>query len=470
MADPFLCTVSSFVTFHTHGILDPCSPVRPLPPEKKTSTLGAGVPGAIMVSMTAPLWTLDNWGPAATTAAWSMFGILLVVVSLRMYTRAFVLKQIHGGGLYMDDYITAVCFFIFAITCVLVTVAHSYGSGRHMKDIHPQENVKEALKWNVISSAVLIWTFSLPKFAVIATLQRILDFGIRTTVVFWGLAITSQGCILGVSVFWFTQCRPIAKQWDSSVDGVCSGTKVFSDLGYFVSAYSAFLDIFFGLYPIPFIMRLNMPLKSRITVSTSLGLGVVACLVSLYKLIIFGEIFQIVAKDPTYPIPFLNMLGLAEGSILIVCASVPTLGPLYRKARGKFTDRYGSGSGESQVGRKKTVTSDVSSMAGGGAAEFHSNKNWSTFDGGHNPDDPERGRRDVASPDSAVGGRIGAHTRNISTMTVDTNDDIPLVRNAVGGKNRRSSSVLFTLDEAGAKEHHQVSLANPGEQRVGVAL
>ena len=345
----------------------------------------------------------------------------------------------------MDDYITAVCFFIFAITCVLVTVAHSYGSGRHMDDIQPRENIRQAIKWNVISSAVLIWTFSLPKFAVIATLQRILDFGTRTTIGFWGLAIASQGCILAVSVFWFTQCRPIAKQWDSSVDGVCSSTKVFSDLGYFVSAYSAFLDLFFGLYPIPFIMRLSMPLKSRITVSTSLGLGVVACSVSIYKLIIFGDIFEIVAKDMTYPIPFLNMLGLAEGSILIVCASIPTLGPLYRKARGKFTDRYGSGSGDSQVW-KETMTPDVSSMAGGGAAKFHSNKDWSAFDGGHNPDDPERGMRNVVSPDSAVGLRMEAHMRN-STMTVETKDDIPLVPSAVGAKNR-CSSFMFKIGRA----------------------
>ncbi|KAL8298346.1 hypothetical protein RB597_006810 [Gaeumannomyces tritici] len=436
-----------------------------------------------MVSFSAPLWAIDNWGPVADIAAWSMFGVLFVVVGLRMYTRACILKQIHGGGLYMDDYITVVCFFIFGISCVLVTVAHSYGLGRRLVDIHPAENVKNALKWNVISSAVLIWTFSLPKFAVIATLQRILDFGIKTRVVFWSLAITSQGCIMSVSVFWFTQCRPIAKQWDPSVDGVCSGTKTFSDLGYFVSAYSAFLDIFFGLYPIPFIMRLSMPLKSRITVSASLGLGVVACIVSIYKLIIFGDIFEIVAKDPTYPLPFLNMLGLAEGSILIICASAPTLGPLYRKARGKFTDRYGSGSGDSQVERKKPISSVFSSVAGDGAAEGHSNKDWSPFNE-LKLDDPERGRRDAVSPDSAArDNRIDAYTRQNSSMTAETTDDIPLVRNAAG-RNRRSSSAMLTLDEAGAKDHQpglaihktievSVSSQNPGEaqdQRVGVAL
>jgi hypothetical protein len=72
-----------------------------------------------------------------------------------------------------------------------------------------------------------------------------------------------------------------------------------ADLGYFTSAYSAFLDLFFGLYPIPLIMRLNMPFKSRIAVSIALGLSGLACIVSVYKLAIFGQVFEILEQDPT---------------------------------------------------------------------------------------------------------------------------------------------------------------------------
>lgn len=46
-------------------------------------------------------------------------------------------------------------------------------------------------------------------------------------------------------------------------------------------------------------MRLNMPLKSRIAVSVALGLSVLACIVSIYKLAIFGSVFEILAEDPT---------------------------------------------------------------------------------------------------------------------------------------------------------------------------
>ncbi|KFY75298.1 hypothetical protein V499_04759 [Pseudogymnoascus sp. VKM F-103] len=123
-----------------------------------------------------------------------------------------------------------------------------------------------------------------------------------------------------------------------------------ADLGYFTSAYSAFLDLFFALYPIPLIMRLNMPFKSRIAVSIALGLSGLACIVSVYKLAIFGQVFKILEQDPTYPVPYLDILGVAEGSILFICASIPTLGPLFHFARGTLTSGGDSRSMPNQSG------------------------------------------------------------------------------------------------------------------------
>jgi len=98
--------------------------------------------------------------------------------------------------------------------------------------------------------------------------------------------------------------------WNRSIDGTCAPISVLADLGYFTSAYSAFLDIFFALYPIPLIMRLNMPLKSRIAVSIALGLSALACIVSIYKLAIFGQVFEILAVDPTCMPSLLDRQGI----------------------------------------------------------------------------------------------------------------------------------------------------------------
>lgn len=161
------------------------------------------------------------------------------------------------------------------------------------------ENLGNALKYNVVISAVLIWSFSLPKFAIIAILKRILNYGTKTTILFWGLALSSQACIFATSVWWFEQCQPVQHGWDSTVPGTCSSVSVLADLGYFTSAYSAFLDMFFAVYPVPFIMKLNMPFRTRVAISVALSLSIIACIVSIYKLAIFGSVFAILATDPT---------------------------------------------------------------------------------------------------------------------------------------------------------------------------
>ena len=224
-----------------------------------------------------------------------------VVVILRIWSRVRYGRGHRAlGGLGFDDAITVFCVIVMLVTCVLLTIASHYGLGRRMNTI-PEEKLETTLKFNLIISAILIWTFSLPKFAIIATLKRILDYGTKTAILFWGLALTSQACILATSIWWFEQCDPVEAGWDMSVrtPASCADTSVLANLGYFTSAYSSFLDLFFALYPIPFIMRLNMPLKNRIAVSVAMSLSSLAFIVSIYKLVIFGEVFELLAKDLT---------------------------------------------------------------------------------------------------------------------------------------------------------------------------
>lgn len=219
----------------------------------------------------------------------------IVIVTLRVWCR--LAHSTSGTGL--DDYITVLCNVVLLVTCVLITIGSHYGLGKRGDDLDPAV-IPKALRWNVIISSVLIWVFSLPKFAIIAILKRILNYGTKTTILFWGLALTSQASILATSVWWWVQCSPVEFGWDKSIKGgKCADIKVLADLGYFTSAYSAFLDLFFALYPIPFIMRLNMSLKNRIAVSIALGLSSAAFIVSVYKLAIFGQVFEQLALDPT---------------------------------------------------------------------------------------------------------------------------------------------------------------------------
>lgn len=223
-----------------------------------------------------------------------------VIVILRVISRTLLVR---GGGplgnLGLDDLIIVLCTVVLLLSCIVVHMGAINGLGRRSATLEPHEAV-EAMKWNVIIGSILIWSFSLPKFAIIAILRRILNYGWKTSFMFYSLAITSQACILTTSIWWFVQCTPIEFGWNKSIPGgKCAPISVFVNLGYFTSVYSAFLDLFYSFYPIPFIMRLNMPLKSRIAVSIALGLSSLGCIVSIYKMTVFGEVFAIMTEDPT---------------------------------------------------------------------------------------------------------------------------------------------------------------------------
>ncbi|KAK8035793.1 hypothetical protein PG991_001866, partial [Apiospora marii] len=254
-----------------------------------------------------------------------------VVVGLRIYCRTAFGRNNMG----LDDGITIFCVVISLVSCILMTVASLNGVGQHTWSLSGPQQV-QALKWNIILDSVVIWTFTMPKFAIICILKRILNYGIWTTVAFWGLCLTCQAGILVTSVWWYKQCSPVAHGWDQSIPGTCADAKVLIDLGYFTSGYSCFLDLLFAFYPVPFILRLNMPLKSRVAMSVAMGLTSLAFAVSLYKLIIFGDVFALAAVDPAFPIPYLDLLAFTETCILIICASLPTLGPVYRHVRDKW--------------------------------------------------------------------------------------------------------------------------------------
>jgi len=332
------------------------------------------------------LWEADDYGIIADRACWALFAVTAVIVALRILCRA----GFGANYLGLDDYITVFCLVVILATCILVNIGSNYGLGKHMAALNPADIVP-ALRYNVIISAVLIWSFSLPKFAIIAILKRILNYGTKTTILFWGLALSSQACILATSIWWFKQCTPVARGWDMTIEGTCAPVSVLANLGYFTSAYSAFLDMFFALYPIPFVMKLNMPLRNRIAVSAALTLSVLACIISIYKLAIFGQVFAILATDPTYPVPFLDILGVSEGCILIITASLPTLGPLVRAVKAKVSTAA-SGSNTGNSGRRAG-----NPLANSGKSAPHSrsmskgwgNRSWGTFKG-HKLDDPER--------------------------------------------------------------------------------
>ncbi|KAH6656529.1 hypothetical protein BKA67DRAFT_552241 [Truncatella angustata] len=278
------------------------------------------------------LWDDESHGLIAHKVCWCLVSLTTVVIALRFYARLTAQPGNPFGALGLDDAFAGLSWAVLLLTQIFIQVAADHGNGRHYDGLSRPQQI-EVMKWNTIIEAVIIWAFSLPKLAIVALLRRILMFGLRTSVVLWGLAFVGQVLIFSTSVFIFIQCNPAEKNWNKDVDGICLPDSTIIAIEYFVSSYSAFLDMFFALFPVPFVMRLNMPLKTRIAVSTALSIGVLAGIVQAYKLSILGTSFKYTTLDPTYPLPFLNLFCLLEACLLLITCSLPALGSLVRKAK-----------------------------------------------------------------------------------------------------------------------------------------
>ncbi|RFU82000.1 integral membrane [Trichoderma arundinaceum] len=346
-----------------------------------------------------PIATVTENLKAALRRREAMLEKARLIVILRIVCRACFSRGRYGR-LGLDDLITFVCLIILIISSAFASIGISYGLGRREKTLD-EYNLQQAIKWNAIINCVLIWSFSLPKFAIIAILKRILDYGTKTTILFWGLALTCQSCFLATSIWWFAQCTPAAYQWDKSIEGGrCASNDVLTRLAFATSAYSAFLDLFFALYPVPFIMKLNMPLRNRLAVCFALGLSAMACAVSVYKLAVFQDAFEMMAEDRTYSVPYLDIFGVAEGALLIIGASLPTLGPLFRLVKCKVTTYASGQSASHQSGDRSQNNPGV---------HGNSSSNWLHKRGNTTFDDEE----------------------NVSTTGMHSSvDDIPLVSTA----------------------------------------
>lgn len=168
--------------------------------------------------------------------------------------------------------------------------------------------------------------------------------------------------IFGLMIWGLVQCSPTPFQWDKSIEGGwCADPHIYVRFGWVTYVYSTVLDVFFALYPVPFVMRLNMPLAARLGVAFSLSLSLGGFAISVYKFTIFPQLGSLIATDPSCkslllaifglaseqihadeiidPMVFLAMTHAAEGSFLIISTSLATLRPLYRGIKQQVVDR-----------------------------------------------------------------------------------------------------------------------------------
>ncbi|AEO60764.1 hypothetical protein MYCTH_2310333 [Thermothelomyces thermophilus ATCC 42464] len=228
----------------------------------------------------------ENRGPEILAVCGSLVGFSLVVVILRLYVRAKMVRRVGA-----DDWTIVAAMTVMFVEMMVIIPEVQLGAGRHVQYIDPPENVTKGLHLNFVTQPLCLVALCLTKVSVGFFLLRLtpasrLNWFIIGTMVF--TVLSSIGNFLTV----LFQCRPLALTWDSSVEGTCIPPSQLKFAAFFNSSVAALTDVVFALLPIPLLWNVQMNWKVKSAVTAILSLGIFAAASAIVKITFLGSYGQ----------------------------------------------------------------------------------------------------------------------------------------------------------------------------------
>ena len=275
-----------------------------------------------------------NWGPAILGLTIAFLVLVLIFLFLRIVTRVWIVHQF-----WYDD-AAIIMAVVRALKTPLVStllnikqlgttigagldfVEVSYGFGKHQQFLSPH-HLMEFNKYTygewIQTFATLMWTkVSICLFLMRLPNSKALLLPLQYAVAF----LLFSNTIL--TVIWIMQCQPIHAAWDNR--GICMSREAKEGVILAQAIISVVSDFTFAVFPILFLWRVQIDLKTKIGLWILMGLGFITGACCLVRTVLNG---QSVPLDGTYN-GIINWLWrLFEVQIGIIAACIPTLRPLY---------------------------------------------------------------------------------------------------------------------------------------------
>lgn len=148
------------------------------------------------------------------------------------------------------------------------------GGGRHVYYLTNDQILKAAM-WSYISQIPIVIVFGTAKASVALLTLRFIgptSFWRRIILIF--IMVSALIVNFLVIPMTFAQCRPSRALWDTSIEGAtCWPAYVTLHFDFFQIAYNVFCDVILALLPVTFIYNLKMHRGRKITLTATLGLG-----------------------------------------------------------------------------------------------------------------------------------------------------------------------------------------------------
>ncbi|KAK6540232.1 hypothetical protein TWF694_009048 [Orbilia ellipsospora] len=254
-----------------------------------------------------------------------------IVVSLRLYVRAFILKSFKA-----DDWLiiaATITAMAVSITCILSEPA---GVGIHIWDLTP-DRVTTVRIWSFATQLTFTWAVSLTKVSILLFYIRFCTTRSFKISIYATLIFVAAWTICWTFLIIF-QCVPVSAYWRFPR----SGDKCISlqnQLHLLHGSTNLITDVLILLLPIPTVWSLKMPTRQKLTLIGVFSLGIVAPLSAILRLIYIQK--ATISWDQSWWCIELWIWTSLETHVAIICASFPSLKPLVIKIFPRFASTHG---------------------------------------------------------------------------------------------------------------------------------
>ncbi|KAH7090612.1 hypothetical protein FB567DRAFT_546788 [Paraphoma chrysanthemicola] len=274
--------------------------------------------------------------------AGSVFALCALTVILRCYARIVILKAFGS-----DDWTILLAFALALATFICYVLEVPQGLGRHLLVVQMNpEAYRELLKIRQVHMCCVTIGLSVVKISVGLFLLRLATK--RTYRIFlWGVIVFMVAFTMASAGTLNIRLRPPPA---GRGDAKCFSRDLFGRIGLFNSIVNSATDFLLALLPMPLLWRLQVNLRTKLSLIAILSLGIFACVAGIMKAT-YNK--TILTDQRRFIHDRYSMWNFVELDVVIIAASLPALKPLFGRflnvARGLASEKKASGYNDSKA-------------------------------------------------------------------------------------------------------------------------
>jgi len=256
--------------------------------------------------------------------------IACLVLTLFIVVMRCVARLTVSNRLWWDDWITLIATILFVGLCSVTLASVHLGFGKHYWNVKP-ENAPAVFQLFYSSQILYVLVQVTAKVAILVLFGRIFPAKwLQRAIIVCGVILVGHGLIYMLLVI--LQCLPVHAIWDRAVQAKCLDVTALTVSGAILSIIE---DIVIFALPIKEVFQLRLTMQKRIALVLMFSVGSFACVTSMVRLkyiVTFANTLD-ATWDNVDPVNW----SIIEVACAIICGSLPTLRPLFRKVPGLLT-------------------------------------------------------------------------------------------------------------------------------------